>query len=172
MILSQHSATDLADVLVESLQREVELLEDKEQQMERLRQAVIVSDDAALETLMASIARTDIEQSRLDMDVVRCREELTQALAPGKAAMRLAALAQALDGRYATGIERLRGEILQRIRRLRRRHLEMAILLAECSRINRLLLDTLLGRGSAVDTYDASGQCCSERDGGLLNTER
>ncbi|MCE5279011.1 MAG: hypothetical protein ABFD92_05335 [Planctomycetaceae bacterium] len=172
MILSQGSVTELSESLVEALQREADLLDQKEQQMERLREAVMVSDDAALEALMATIAHTDIEQSRLDMDIARRRAELSDAISPGRPPLRLRQLARALDGDSAGGIERLCGEIFQRLRRLRRRHLETAILLAECSRINRLLLDTLLGRGSAVETYDAGGRPHGQRDGGLLNTER
>ncbi|MCE5326327.1 MAG: hypothetical protein LLG01_07905 [Planctomycetaceae bacterium] len=172
MILSEHPLTEQAEALIDSLQREVVLLEQKEQQMEGLRQAVVASDDAALESLMAAIARTDVEQSRLDMDLARRRAAVTEALAPGQPVMRLGQLAQALEGPQGRVVDELRGEVLQRVRRLRRRHLETAILLAECSRINRLLLDTLLGRGSSVETYDASGQRRGQMDGGLLNTER
>jgi hypothetical protein len=45
------------------------------------------------------------------------------------------------------------------------------VLLTECARINRLLLEALLGAKRSVVTYDARGGHHCQRESGLLSTE-
>ena len=68
-------------------------------------------------------------------------------------------------------MERRRLAIVRKVRELRRVHMETAILLAECSRINRLLQEAMLGSRRTVVTYDARGGHHRQTDAGLLSAE-
>ena len=75
----------------------------------------------------------------------------------------------------AEHLERTLDEIRQRIVELtdalRKQHLQTVLLLAECARFNRLLLESILPGGEMVMTYGTGGSDLWRSGTGLVDTE-
>lgn len=171
MKLTEGVTNKTVELLVGALDRELELLDRRGGQMERLREAIVKADDATMEPLLAELAAGEVEQKQVDAELGRLRAAASLVLCPEGPVLKLSELAKCLPEEAWRQVERRRLAIVQKIRELRQRHMETAILLAECSRINRVLLETLLGSGRMVVTYDARGGHHRQTDARLLNAE-
>lgn len=157
--------------LLEALDRELALLDRRERQTDELRQAIIKADDVGMEALLERMDQADREQTLVDAEVGALRSALGAMLDPRAGMMKLSELVKRLPPDQAEPIERRRTQIVRKITELRRLHVETAVLLSECARINRMLLDAMLQGGAPASTYDARGGHHRVRTGGLMSAE-
>ncbi|MCY2927186.1 MAG: hypothetical protein NT031_17480 [Planctomycetota bacterium] len=171
MILADHVPDNALGQLTDALDRELAILDRREKQTDELRRAIIQADDAEMESLLERMGQTDQEQSLVDAEVGALRAAISAMIDPRGVTMKLSELARRLPPEGSRAIEGRRERIVRKIGDLRRLHVETAVLLAECARINRMLLDTMLRGGGTVATYDARGAHHRARSGGLLSAE-
>jgi flagellar biosynthesis/type III secretory pathway chaperone len=171
VILVDRVPDNALDQLVAALDRELALLERRERQTDELRQAIIQADDVEMEALLDRMGEADREQSLVDAEVGSLRAAISAMLDPRAPTMKLSEMVKRLPPERSGGIERRRELIVRKIDDLRQLHVETAVLLAECARINRMLLDTMLRGSSTVITYDARGGHHRARSGGLLSAK-
>ena len=66
-------------------------------------------------------------------------------------------LVDELPDAQASAVDYRRRQITEQVGKLRRQHLQTAMLLVECSRVNHMMMECLLPAGETVATYDATG---------------
>ena len=161
----------MPEQLLGALDRELELLAAKRIEMDQLLAALACRDDAALEKLLSRMEQEQQEQLRADREVERILADLAvQVGCPGER-LRLSELARHLPPDLARALEDRRQALTGQLRQLSRKHLEMSMLLHECQKINRLLLDCLLRESRGPGTYSASGNLRHRDGGGVMSAE-
>jgi len=162
---------DLITELLAILDEEIALLNKKHDELEVLRGAIVERDDELMEKVLGEMERTAREQAATDVKLDALRNVFAGRLGWRKEETKLARLIEALPESQRSAVDYRRQQIVLQAERLRRRHMETAVLLMESARINRLLLETLLARGEPVTTYGAKGPRSWRADTGLLDAE-
>jgi flagellar biosynthesis/type III secretory pathway chaperone len=171
MISTPELPLGLPERLLEALDRELELLAAKRAEMEQLLAALARRDDAALERLLSRMEQGEREQSQADRDVERISSDLAAEVGCPVERPRLSELAAYLPPDLARALEDRRQALTSHLRQLRRKHMEMSMLLHECQKINRLLLECLLRESSGPGTYSANGNMRHRDGGGVMRAE-
>jgi flagellar biosynthesis/type III secretory pathway chaperone len=171
MISTPEFPLGLPEQLLEALDRELELLTAKRTEMEQLLAALACRDDATLERFLARMEQGQQEQSRADRNVERISSELAAQVGCPARRPRLSELATYLPPDLARALEDRRQALTSHLRQLRRKHMEMSMLLHECQKINRLLLECLLRESSGPRTYSANGNLRHRDGGGVMSAE-
>jgi len=171
MILLTPYAKDLLSELNAVLDEEIALLSLRRSQMKLLSGAILDRDDAAVERILDEIERTGELQAQTDAKLGNLRNSLAGEFGCQPEQMRLSRLLEAMSGQDRQALQQRRQMVAQLAGELQRQHLETAVVVFECARINRLLLECLCPSGGSVSTYgaDGVGAWCSE--GGLVDTE-
>ena len=155
--------------LLAEMDAEIERLRLRLVQLEQLSQALVAGDEESLERLLAQMDAGQGPQAEADARLAEARRALAQALGcPGQ---RMSQWLARLEGHDRWEIQRRRSSILDLMGRLRRQHLASVTLLAECARVNRLLLDALMPRSGGVTVYGTGGADHWRGGAGLLNAE-
>ena len=166
------STESLIDELLAILDEEIELLEQKRSQLANLSEALVSTDDAATESLLKLIERTEHTQTRVDLKLQDVRKTLAGVFGYDDAkALRLSVLVTELPDAQASAVNDRRERLAQQVGNLRRQHLQTAMLLIECSKVNRMMMECLLPAGEAVTTYDATGTNLWRNGAGLVDKE-
>jgi flagellar biosynthesis/type III secretory pathway chaperone len=171
MIAPGEDITGLVEELAGLLDDQIALLDLRRSQLEGLAQAVLQRDEAGMERLLGEIERTLRLQADADQRLRTLRAALGSALAAPEGGLRLSALVGRLHGPQRLAIAARRQGLLRAATRLRRQHLQTSVLLMECARANRLLLECLLRDGQAVTTYGADGSARRQSEAGLMDAE-
>lgn len=171
MIAMAPSIATLCNDLSAVLEEEAALLEQKLAQLEGLSQAIIRRDDPTMERLLEEVEQAQSRQSALDDRMGNLRLGLSRHLGAEPTA-RLSDLATRLPKPLGQDLARRRARIVELANRLRVQHLETSMLLRECARINRMMLEAITSRGPSVTTYGAGGKSHWQSGGGLINAER
>lgn len=148
---------DLADELLPVLDEGIALLDLRRSQLEAVSCAVIGRDDTALEPLIGRIEQARQSQARADLKLKALCRNLAESLGQGRQKVRLAELIDKLPEPQRLAIDCRRQQISLQAQRFRKQHLETAVLLSECARVNRLLLEALLPGSETVTTYEKGG---------------
>jgi flagellar biosynthesis/type III secretory pathway chaperone len=171
MISTPEFSPGLPERLLGALDRELELLAAKRVEMEQLLAAIACRDDATLERLLARMEQAQQEQSQADRELERISSDLAvQVGCPGEHP-RLSELAAYLPPEMARALDERREALTGQLLQMRRKHMEMSMLLHECQKINRLLLESLLRETSGPRTYSADGNLRNREGGGVMNAE-
>ena len=166
------STESLIDELLAILDEEIELLEQKRSQLANLSEALVSTDDAATEALLKLIEQTEHTQTRVDLKLQGVRKTLAGVFGYDDAkALRLSVLVTELPDAQASAVNDRRERLAQQVGNLRRQHLQTAMLLIECSKVNRMMMECLLPAGEAVTTYDATGTNLWRNGVGLVDKE-
>lgn len=171
MIASSPAVEPLVAHLQQLLDEEIGLLQAKQSQMESLSGAILGRDDTAMEATMAQMETTARQQSAVESRLSALRVTIAGELGLGGGPLRLSTLISHLPPQQASLLEYRRNQIVALAEQIRRRHVEVAILLRECARINRMLLESLTG-GQSVTTYGADGKDVWHGRGGVLDMRR
>ena len=164
--------------LLDLLDEEIVLLDLRRRQFEALSEAIAMRDNDRLEVLLEEIERTLEMQTGVDAKLKILRASLAEEMAgPGRAPLRdeevrLSDVARRLGGKRRRAIEDRRAEIVRLAGELRTQHLRTAVLLTECGRINRLLLEAVFPHSRSVTTYSEGGSSSWRPDTGLVDAER
>jgi flagellar biosynthesis/type III secretory pathway chaperone len=169
-----NATTSESDVheLLDVLDSEIELLDERSGQYRQLHQSLIARDEPAMERLLAEMERTQSRQADTDARMQAARRQLAGQLCCRPEELRLGRLASELPPEQGQAIEERRGRIVELTRQVRKEHMRAALLLAECARINRVLRRGLFGGQESCTTYDASGADVWKGAATLLDTER
>ena len=158
--------------LLAALDEEIRLLDLRRSQLEALSVAIVARDDARMEALLQQTQATAQMQADVDERLERTRRALAVGLGCPPDEMKLQRLTEMLHGRERAELESRRRRIVELAQRLRQQHLQTSVLLSECARINRLLLEALFPQSKGVDTYSNGGQERWWPETGVVNAER
>jgi flagellar biosynthesis/type III secretory pathway chaperone len=154
--------------LGELLDEESRLLELRRSQLDSLCGAVVDRDDEAVGRLLEQIEQARALQTSADAKLQSVRGHLAKVLGVPPSGMRLSVLVDRLEGPVRYELARRRERIMDLAARLQREHLRAVMLLNECARINRLLLESLLPGAETVTTYGRGGGRADWRGGASL----
>ena len=154
------------------LEEQSAALDRRDWQLAELSQCILACDNGRMEGLLARMEEAQALQSAADARLDAARRRLAESLGRPPGQVRLAELIGLLPAADGAELARLRARILQQVQRLRRQHLQTAVLLSESARINRLLIQCLQPERPAVTLYDR-GRCGDWRAGaGFLDEAR
>ena len=157
MISTAADITDLVNELLSVLDEEIALLDLRRSQLEAVSRAVIDRDDDALERLIGQIEQAWHSQVRGDLKLKALCRALAESLGQSQQKVKLVELSDKLPKAQRLDVDLRRGRIVLQAQRFRKQHLETVVLLSECARINRLLLEGLLPGSETVTTYEKGG---------------
>mgnify|MGYP006280410803 CR=1 FL=1 len=158
---------NLADVLDE----EIALLTRRHGQLRELAGAIAARDDEPMERLLAEMEQLQQVQAATDRRLRHARRALAACFACDASELRLSRLIDRLSGEDRGRIEWRRRRIMVLVEDVRREHIRTAMLLTECARVNRELMETLFPASTPVTTYGTSGRESWRPHTGLVDTE-
>jgi len=161
----------LLDELLGVLDAEAELLERKRRQLADLSDALVRRDDDATEGLLEQIELAGRQQESVDANLGALRRTLAGRFGCRADELRLSDLIERLPADRAAQVDTRRRRIVDLAESLRAQHLRTALLLMECARINRMMLESMLPRGDTVMTYGAGGANLWRSETGLVDSE-
>ena len=157
--------------LMTVLDEEIGLLDRRCTQLADLAEATRLRDNDALEVLLEQVEQTLEDQDATDLKLQALRNALAEALGRPVSQMRLSELIKQLPGRIAAEISYRREQILLLSERLKDQHVRTALVVSECARINRLLLESFFPEERRVTTYSSTGTSSWGLDTGLVDVE-
>jgi hypothetical protein len=172
MIMSGTISPEAVKELLTAMDSEIALLEERHSQFQQLYQAIIQRDDRRMESIFAQMTQIEARQEQTDRIIQLLRRRLAAELPCGAEEFRLSLLAAELGDDDRHELEGRRERIMALVKEVRREHLRTSMLLAECARINRLLLGELFPGQESCVTYGAGGSDVWKGSSALLDTER
>ena len=172
MILPLGLTSEQMERLTSLLGQEEALLSLRRSQLDSLCAAIVDRDDDAVERLLEQVEQAQQLHANTDEKLNALRRELAEQLACPIERVRVSALIDELDSPEREALARQRDRIVELAEALQLQHLRTVMLLSECARINRLLLESLFPKSEGVLTYTASGQDPWQPDAGLFDAER
>lgn len=169
-MIADDASEQIADLLA-VLDAELALIEDKHERLGELSEAMIARDEPAVEAVLDRLEQAEREQAEVDGRLSELRAALAGRLGRPADELRLSTLAELLPPPEGEAVRDRRERIVAAAERLQQRHLRTALLLSECARVNRMLLEGLCPSGAAVTTYAAGGERVWRQGSGLLDTE-
>lgn len=169
--LEQSPAREMVEDLLALLGQEIRLLQKRHEQFCELYEVILKRNNERMETLLEEMTRLQQDQADLDGRLQAVRGVLARAIGAPEDAMRLGDLAHHLDPSRAQTLQSLRNQIIQLAEKLERKHLDTAVLLSECARVNRMLLEGLLPAPETVQTYGQKGNSPWSAGAGLVDAE-
>lgn len=166
------ATTSLVEELKNVLDEEITLLNVRRSQLESLSGAIVDRDDNSLQRLLGDIEEAMSMQTATDMRLKAMRNTLAGSLGMDTRNITLSQIMDNLPAVDRAEIEYRRQQIALLADALRRQHMETAMLLRECSRINKMMLDMLLGRKESVTTYNPRGMNGWSSQSGVVDMER
>ncbi|MGB2823916.1 MAG: hypothetical protein WBF17_23255 [Phycisphaerae bacterium] len=163
--------TDQIASLAGLLDEEASLLDLRRSQLTSLCDAIVDRDDEAVERLLDQIERAQELQSAADEKLNTIRRKLAECLdCPGED-VKLSALITALPEPQRSGLAQQRQLIIELAQRLQLEHMRTVVLVTECSRVNRMLLESLFPESQGVTMYSAAGCEPWRPNAGLVDAE-
>jgi len=157
--------------LLAALDQQIDLLEAKRSQLADLFDGLIARDEEAVEAVLERIERTERLQTAADSYLSRVRGELARVIGGEGRKLRLLDVIEQLPPEQSRALADRRGRIVELSDSLRRQHLQTVLVLGECARINRLLLESILPEGESVMTYGTGGSDLWRSGTGLVDTK-
>jgi hypothetical protein len=158
--------------LTDSLDRQIDLLSRREAQLDALSECIIANDNDRMEQVLEEMARSRQCQAQADAQFQAAREELARHVGWPAGKTRLERLLGIVGQSDRRLLAQRRRQLIDLAERIRRKHRQTAVLLAECARINRLLIECLVGCDQRVTVYGQRGQQHWRGCGSLMDTER
>jgi hypothetical protein len=161
----------MVDDLLALLQKEADMLSFRHEQMCELYDVILNNDDARMESLLAEMASAQQDQTVLDEQLATIRGVLARLLELPTAELKLALLAERIDGDRRQRLREMHGVIVDRAEQLKIQHLNTALVLSEAARLNRMLLEGLFPKAGEVRTYGTDGKEGWRSATGLVDAE-
>jgi len=153
------------------LDEEASLLDLRRSQLASLCGAIVDRDEDAVERLLEQIERAQELQAAADEKLDALRRKLAECLHCPNEKVKLSALIAALSEPQRTALAEQRRKIIELADRLQLEHMRTVMLLTECSRINRMLLESLFPDSQGVTTYSEAGPEPWRPETGLVDAE-
>ena len=157
--------------LLDALDEEIRLLELKCSQLAGLFGSLVDRDQETTEAVLEQMEQSQEPQISVDMRLGAIRRTLADAIGCETRELKLSKLISHLPPEQGRATDDRRRKIVDLTAKLRREHLQTAMLLNECIRINRTLLASILPSGDAVMTYSTEGSDIWRPETGLMDTE-
>ena len=161
----------LLNELLLILDQEIELLEVRLTQVSAMHSAILDRDEPATEKLLSDLETTQQRQIHVDMKMGALRGSLSTAFRCRAGEVKLSFLIARVDADLALPLDYRRRRIVALVEELRRQHVRTALLLRECARINRTLLEGLLSGCGTLTTYGSGGKNHWHARSGVVDTE-
>ncbi len=142
--------------LNELLDQEQQRIEQILRQLDDLRSAVIRRDENGLEELMKQIQAQQNMYSQLDQRRQQMRRRLAETVGCPESQLNLTRLIGSIPAEQGDPLRRRQDTLGRQVRRLKMEHHLTELLLADCTRLNRMLLRTMLGE--VGNSYNAQGR--------------
>ncbi len=149
---------DLLRELLDVLDCEQIRMEHTLRDLDRLRAAMIKRDEGTLDELFRDAQRRQVASIQLDQrrEDVRCR--LAEQIGVETDRMNLTRLVRGLSKEWKESVKSRQDKLRGLARLLKMEHRLTALLLADCSRLNRALLGAMLGCGGEAVVYNSQGR--------------
>lgn len=162
----------LVDELLAALDEELVVLDTKCRHLKALSEHLVARDNDGAEVLMQQMELAEADQRQADHRLGAAGGLLAGNLGLSPGSARLSDLIPLLPPDVGRTLQAKRQQLVDGASRLRRRHLETAMLLGECMRINRTLLEAFKPSCQSVVTYGVGGSDRWRDDAaGLIDTE-
>jgi hypothetical protein len=158
--------------LTDSLDCQIDLLGRREAELDALSESIIANDNDRMERVLDEMAQSRQHQAQADARFQAARDELAGRLGWPAGNTRLERLLGIVGQNDRRLLARRRRQVTDLAERIRRKHRQTAVLLAECARINRLLIECIVGPGQRVTLYGQHGQQHWRGCGSLMDAER
>ncbi len=153
------------------LDEEIQLLRLRVGQFDELYEVTLRRGSERVDLLLEEMVLAQQRQIDLDAKLQAGRGMIARSVGCPRRELKLSMLIEMLEDVQARELEHKRQQIILLAERLKRRHLDTAMLLSESIRVNRMLLEGLLPASGTVTTYNTGG-AKGWRDGtGLLDAE-
>jgi hypothetical protein len=148
----------LAEELLVVLERDVEHVEWSIMKLNELRGFVIKRDEKGLAGLLEDIKAESLEYSANEQKRLDIRRQIAGVLDCPTEAITVSVLKARVDEQIKTQFSDSQMKLKNLLEHLRREYITTAALLADCSRINSLLLKAVFERGRVnLVCYDSAG---------------
>ena len=171
MILANPTLDRLLPDLLALLDSQVVSLGKRLGQMQELSQAMLDRSQERMDELLDEMEKAQQEQQLADIRLSAMRTTLARAVKVPVASFRLSHMLNLLPPDKSADLQFRRQQVIELAQRLRSEHMRAAVLLTEASRVNRMLLEALMG-SAGVLTYGQGGTTNWNRRHGVVNAER
>jgi flagellar biosynthesis/type III secretory pathway chaperone len=171
MMVRSLSIEEMVMDLLTVLDNDIRHLEDTISTLNKLRRLVIRRDDAGLSKLFEEIETKVAGHSASESRRQSIRKALADALGCEKVDdVTLSKVETVLPADTAAEVVERRVRIRSLVSELRREYSATVLLMTDCARFNRLLLESILALNrSGTITYGADGTTKRQSEGGLVN---
>ncbi len=163
---------EMVQRLTDSLDLQIELLGARSDELDTLSECICANDNDRMEKLLAEMALSRQRQDQADREFKNARDGLAGHLGWQVGETRLERLLELVGEPDRRVLAQRRRQVADLAATLRRKHRQTGVLLSECAKINRLLIDCLLGDDQRVTVYGATGAQHWRGSGSLMDTER
>jgi len=165
---NSNASGELLDDLAAFLDCRTDQMRRTLERLDQLRAAVIRRDERAMAEMLEQTRQESQLRDELDAVQVALGQRLAAAFGLTEP-VNLTRLCAALDAEQAERFRQKQRTLLELAERVRLEHSAAEMLLRECARCNRLLLDAIVGRSAQHNTYDPQGQARRSMNGSLVN---
>ena len=153
------------DELLVVLEMDIENIQQSLSLLNELRSFVVKRDDAALGKLLGVIRTKSDDYSTNELKRQRIRKELAVVMGCGVQAVTLSRLEGVLSGEKVIEIAEKKAKLKSLLKELKREYMATAMLLSDCARFNRVLLENVFEIGkTGIATYSSDGSTKRQTD--------
>ncbi len=157
--MNVHPSVDIHPLvrrLVQTLDRDIVQIQRSLTLLESLRALVIKRDETGLSALLCEVRQQNQSTGQSETQRQQLRERLGTLLGYPGGTLTLSQLLDHLSGTWRTEVSQKRAELQQLLEQLQRQWELTSLLLKDCARLNRRLLNTLFAQTGA-GTYGPGG---------------
>lgn len=144
--------------LLDFLDQSVDSVRDMLSMLNAFRAALIRRDDSALRQMQDHLPEVAAQRRQTDYRLERLMLEFADLLQCPAGEVRLTRIALALPPSQRSQVQEKQRALQTLVNRLHIEHRGTELLLRECERLNRLLLDGMIGKRNQTLTYTPHGQ--------------
>ena len=158
------------DQLLEVLDADAEQMNRNLRWLEQLRELLVKRDEKALHRLLQHIQAQSSKHQETETRRCQLRNELARAMACSADKVTLSMLAESVCQPRSSRITEKKHTLNELAARLKREYFTTTMLIADCSRFNRHLLDTVFGfNRNKNTTYSIRGQKRQNTESSIVN---
>jgi hypothetical protein len=166
------SIEEKVDRLLVCLDKDVQYMQESLLQLNEMRRLVIKRDEAALGKLLLSIQADAGLYRQHELGRKAIRKELADFLGYGIEQVTLSALRASVPEEKKEQLTQMKEKLRALCVELKKEYLSTALLLAECARFNKLLLNGIFNLGQAESVhYNSNGATKRQIDMAFVNLQ-
>lgn len=166
------SIEDKVDELLLILDEDIRHIRQSLSWLNELRSLVIKRDDASLGKLLETIRSESEGYRKHELYRQSIRKELAGALGYNLGQMTLSALEAGLPKEKKDQVAEKKTKLNSLVKKLKKEHLSTALLLSECARFNKMLLESVFKFGNTRTVYYGSnGATKQQNDTAFVNLQ-